>query len=242
MLRGLGRPLRRRDDAAPLVLMFTGATTAIGLMYGAGFFFTARRTSPSWSTGAGGSSTSGSRASSRSSPRRRSPSSSRKLGLVDKKHAGAAVIASSRALPLRRHPRHVPPPLLQRHADLDPGRRRELQRARGRPAGAHRPRGVPDQPAADRRRRGWPRYRWPIRFFVGVAFWNLVGAGVFGFLINPPIALYYMQGLNTTPVHAHTALFGVYGLLSLGLVLSSRASSRATAPGRRRRSRSPSGR
>ncbi|MBI5504339.1 MAG: nitric-oxide reductase large subunit [Deltaproteobacteria bacterium] len=62
-------------------------------------------------------------------------------------------------------------------------------------------------------------YRWPIRFFVGVAFWNLVGAGLFGFLINPPIALYYLQGLNTTPVHAHTALFGVYGLLSLGLIL-----------------------
>ncbi|MAG56445.1 MAG: nitric oxide reductase large subunit [Planctomycetes bacterium] len=63
------------------------------------------------------------------------------------------------------------------------------------------------------------RYRWPIRFFVGVTFWNLVGAGLFGFLINPPIALYYMQGLNTTPVHGHTALFGVYGLLSLGLIL-----------------------
>ncbi len=63
------------------------------------------------------------------------------------------------------------------------------------------------------------KYRWPVRFFMGVAFWNLVGAGVFGFLINPPIALYYMQGLNTTPVHAHAALFGVYGLLSLGLVL-----------------------
>ncbi len=63
------------------------------------------------------------------------------------------------------------------------------------------------------------RYRWPINFFVGVAFWNLVGAGLFGFLINPPIALYYMQGLNTTPVHGHTALFGVYGLLSLGLIL-----------------------
>ncbi len=63
------------------------------------------------------------------------------------------------------------------------------------------------------------KYRWPLRFFVGVCFWNLVGAGLFGFLINPPIALYYMQGLNTTPVHAHTALFGVYGLLSLGLVL-----------------------
>jgi nitric oxide reductase subunit B len=63
------------------------------------------------------------------------------------------------------------------------------------------------------------RYRWPIRFFVGVAFWNFLGAGVFGFLINPPIALYYMQGLNTTPVHAHTALFGVYGLLSLGFLV-----------------------
>jgi len=63
------------------------------------------------------------------------------------------------------------------------------------------------------------KYRWPVRFFLGVAFWNLVGAGVFGFLINPPIALYYMQGLNTTPVHAHAALFGVYGLLALGLVL-----------------------
>src|SRR4030095_9713302 len=56
-------------------------------------------------------------------------------------------------------------------------------------------------------------YRWPIYFFVAGGFWNLVGAGLFGFLINPPIALYYMQGLNTTPVHGHTALFGVYGML-----------------------------
>jgi nitric oxide reductase subunit B len=63
------------------------------------------------------------------------------------------------------------------------------------------------------------KYRWPVRFFVAVAFWNLVGAGLFGFMINPPIALYYMQGLNTTPVHAHGALFGVYGMLGLGLVL-----------------------
>lgn len=61
-------------------------------------------------------------------------------------------------------------------------------------------------------------YKWPIIFFVGVAFWNLVGAGIFGFLINPPIALFYLQGLNTTAVHAHGATFGVYGLLSLGLV------------------------
>jgi len=62
-------------------------------------------------------------------------------------------------------------------------------------------------------------YKWPIYFFVAVAFWNLVGAGLFGFLINPPVALYYMQGLNTTPVHGHTALFGVYGMLGIGLML-----------------------
>ncbi len=63
------------------------------------------------------------------------------------------------------------------------------------------------------------RYRWPIYFFVAVSFWNMIGAGLFGFMINPPIALYYMQGLNTTPVHGHAALFGVYGMLGIGLML-----------------------
>lgn len=70
------------------------------------------------------------------------------------------------------------------------------------------------------RARPWiAAYKWPIYFFVAVAFWNLVGAGLFGFLINPPIALYFMQGLNTTPVHGHTALFGVYGMLGIGMML-----------------------
>ena len=63
------------------------------------------------------------------------------------------------------------------------------------------------------------RYKWPIYFFISVAFWNMVGAGLFGFMINPPIALYYMQGLNTTALHAHAALFGVYGMLGIGLML-----------------------
>ncbi|KAA2284824.1 nitric-oxide reductase large subunit [Arenimonas fontis] len=63
------------------------------------------------------------------------------------------------------------------------------------------------------------RYKWPVLFFVAVAFWNLVGAGLFGFLINPPLPLYYMQGLNLTPLHGHTALFGVYGMLGIGLML-----------------------
>ena len=61
--------------------------------------------------------------------------------------------------------------------------------------------------------------RWPLTFFVAVAFWNMLGAGVLGFMINPPIALYYIQGLNTTPTHAHAALFGVYGFLALGFAL-----------------------
>jgi nitric oxide reductase subunit B len=87
--------------------------------------------------------------------------------------------------------------------------------------------------ALDDLRRGrltsWARrYQWPIYFFVAVAFWNMVGAGLFGFMINPPIALYFMQGLNTTPVHGHAALFGVYGMLGIGLML---VCLRAFAPG-----------
>ncbi len=62
-------------------------------------------------------------------------------------------------------------------------------------------------------------YKWAIYFFVSVAFWNMLGAGVFGFLINPPISLFYVQGLNLTPLHGHTALFGVYGMLGIGLML-----------------------
>ena len=62
-------------------------------------------------------------------------------------------------------------------------------------------------------------YRWPFAFFASVLVWNLIGAGLFGFFINPPLALYYMQGLNTTATHAHAALFGVYGMLGIGLTL-----------------------
>lgn len=64
------------------------------------------------------------------------------------------------------------------------------------------------------------RYKWAIMFFVATAFWNLIGAGVLGFLINPPIALYFIQGLNTTATHAHGAFMGVYGMLGIGLMLT----------------------
>jgi nitric oxide reductase subunit B len=62
-------------------------------------------------------------------------------------------------------------------------------------------------------------YRWIILCFVAVGFWNSVGAGLLGFSINPPISLYYMQGLNMTPAHGHAALFSVYGMLGIGLML-----------------------
>jgi nitric oxide reductase subunit B len=46
-----------------------------------------------------------------------------------------------------------------------------------------------------------------------------VGAGLLGFAINPPASLYFVQGLNMTPAHGHAALFGVYGMLGIGLML-----------------------
>lgn len=57
------------------------------------------------------------------------------------------------------------------------------------------------------------RYRWPIYFFVSVPFWNMIVAGLFRFMINPPI-LYYVQELTTIPLRGHAALFGVYAHMS----------------------------
>ena len=62
-------------------------------------------------------------------------------------------------------------------------------------------------------------YRWPMYFLAASAFWNFLGAGVFGFLINLPIINYYEHGTYLTMNHGHGALFGVYGMLSIGLML-----------------------
>ncbi|MBI3347362.1 MAG: nitric-oxide reductase large subunit [Burkholderiales bacterium] len=62
-------------------------------------------------------------------------------------------------------------------------------------------------------------YKWVVLSFVAVGFWNTVGAGLLGFAINPPASLYYVQGLNMTAAHGHAALFGVYGMLGIGLML-----------------------
>merc|ERR1719329_1770030 len=63
------------------------------------------------------------------------------------------------------------------------------------------------------------KYKPILDCFIYVAFWNLVGAGFLGFLINPPISLYYMQGGYLTLAHSHGALWGVYGVLAMGLCL-----------------------
>ncbi len=64
-------------------------------------------------------------------------------------------------------------------------------------------------------------YRWPMYFLVASSFWNFLGAGVFGFLINLPIINYFEHGTYLTMNHAHGALFGVYGMLSIALLLFS---------------------
>ena len=219
MLRGLWPALTRRDDNRTLVLMFTGASAAIGLMYAAGFFFGARThisvmeywrwwVVHLWVEGFFEVFATAALAFVFS-----------RLGLVKPKHAGAAVVASSALFLLGGIPgtfHHLyfsgtPTSIMAIGATFS-----ALEVVPLVLIGLEAFHTYRLQHAASWMR----RYRWPLRFFVGVAFWNLVGAGLFGFMINPPIALYYMQGLNTTPVHAHTALFGVYGLLALGFTLT----------------------
>ncbi len=64
-------------------------------------------------------------------------------------------------------------------------------------------------------------YKWPMYFLVASSFWNFLGAGLFGFLINLPIVNFYEYGTYLTLNHGHGALFGVYGMLSIGLLLFS---------------------
>jgi nitric oxide reductase subunit B len=64
----------------------------------------------------------------------------------------------------------------------------------------------------------FPHY-WAVMFLASVGFWNFLGAGVFGFLINLPIVSYYEIGTALTANHAHASFMGVYGMLSIGLAL-----------------------
>lgn len=63
------------------------------------------------------------------------------------------------------------------------------------------------------------RHLWTFRFIMAVGFWNFLGAGVFGFLINMPIVSYYEVGTILTPNHGHAALMGVFGMLGIALMV-----------------------
>jgi len=62
-------------------------------------------------------------------------------------------------------------------------------------------------------------HRWAVMFLVAVGFWNFLGAGIFGFLINLPVVSYYQIGTALTANHAHAAMMGVYGMLAVGLAM-----------------------
>jgi nitric oxide reductase subunit B len=62
-------------------------------------------------------------------------------------------------------------------------------------------------------------HKWAVLFLVAVGFWNFLGAGIFGFLINLPIVSYYEIGTALTANHGHAAMMGVYGMLAVGLAM-----------------------
>jgi nitric oxide reductase subunit B len=62
-------------------------------------------------------------------------------------------------------------------------------------------------------------HKWAVMFLIAVGFWNFLGAGVFGFLINLPIVSYYEIGTQFTANHAHGAMMGVYGMLAIGFFM-----------------------
>ena len=63
------------------------------------------------------------------------------------------------------------------------------------------------------------KHRWSIKFLIAVGVWNFVGAGVFGFLINLPIVSYFEVGTTLTANHGHAAMFGVFGMLALAVLV-----------------------
>ncbi|HXK60556.1 MAG TPA: nitric-oxide reductase large subunit [Acidobacteriota bacterium] len=62
-------------------------------------------------------------------------------------------------------------------------------------------------------------HKWAVMFLIAVGFWNFLGAGVFGFLINLPIVSYYEIGTAFTANHGHGAMMGVYGMLAIGFFM-----------------------
>ena len=62
-------------------------------------------------------------------------------------------------------------------------------------------------------------HKWTFYFLMAVGFWNFVGAGIFGFLINLPIVSYFEVGTVLTPNHGHMALMGAFGMEAVALMV-----------------------
>jgi nitric oxide reductase subunit B len=62
-------------------------------------------------------------------------------------------------------------------------------------------------------------HRWTFYFMMAVGFWNFVGAGIFGFLINLPIVSYFEVGTILTPNHGHSAMMGVFGMFAISFLV-----------------------
>ncbi len=78
---------------------------------------------------------------------------------------------------------------------------------------------IKDRPCADCGKSFAGGQIWSIYFLMAVGFWNFVGAGVFGFLINLPIVSYFEVGTTLTTNHGHAAMFGVFGMLALAVLV-----------------------
>jgi len=62
-------------------------------------------------------------------------------------------------------------------------------------------------------------HKWTFYFMMAVGFWNFVGAGIFGFLINLPIVSYFEVGTILTPNHGHAAMMGVFGMFAVAFMV-----------------------
>ena len=62
-------------------------------------------------------------------------------------------------------------------------------------------------------------HKWAFYFLMAVGFWNFVGAGIFGFLINMPMVSYFEAGTILTLNHGHAALLGAFGMLAMALLV-----------------------
>jgi nitric oxide reductase subunit B len=62
-------------------------------------------------------------------------------------------------------------------------------------------------------------HKWTFYFMMAVGFWNFLGAGIFGFLINMPIVSYFEVGTILTPNHGHAAMMGVFGMFAISFMV-----------------------